>query len=123
MGSRGSDFIKANQVVSDDSMLSETNRTQEDSYESINYDIIKDGKTVGFATIINDANSAYLERIDIEEEFRNKGYGTAALRELSDKYHGIIVAPDNEDAKRLYERLGYESSDDMYDQGYGVYEI
>ena len=103
--------------------LSETRRSQEDSYESINYDIVGDGKTIGYATIINDENEAYLERIDIDEEYRNQGLGTKAILDLSEKYGGLIVAPDNEDARRLYERLGYETSNDMYDQGFGVYEI
>ncbi|MBP5782447.1 MAG: GNAT family N-acetyltransferase [Bacteroidales bacterium] len=104
--------------------LKETRRAQEDSYESINYEITNEnGTVIGHATIINDDNSAYLERIDIDESYRNKGYGTKAIRQLSSEYGGIIVAPDNEDARRLYERLGYESSDDMYDQGFGVYEI
>lgn len=38
----------------------------------------------------------------------------------------IVVAPDNEDAKRLYERIGceYNGNDaDYIDQGYGVYRI
>lgn len=104
-------------------MIKETRRTEEDSYEAISYDIIENGITVGYATIIKDDNSAYCERIDIEEEYRNRGFGTAALYDLSSEFHGIIIAPDNEDARRLYERLGYESSDDMYDQGFGVYEI
>lgn len=103
--------------------LTETHRSQEDSYESINYDIVGDGKTIGYATIINDENDAYLERIDIDEKYRNQGLGTKAILDLSEKYGSIIVAPDNEDAQRLYERLGYESSNDMYDQGFGVYEI
>lgn len=104
-------------------MIKETARTQEDSYEAISFDIIENGVTVGYASVMVDDSSAYCERIDIEEEYRNRGYGTAALRDLSEMFHGIIVAPDNEDAQRLYERIGYETSDDMYDQGFGVYEI
>lgn len=104
-------------------MIKETARNQEDSYEAINFNIIENGITVGYASVMVDDSSAYCERIDIDEEYRNRGYGTAALRDLSEKFHGIIVAPDNEDAQRLYERIGYETSDDMYDQGFGVYEI
>lgn len=104
-------------------MIKETRRTNEDSFEAISFDIIENGITVGYASIMLDDSSAYCERIDIDEEYRNRGYGTAALRDLSEMFHGIIVAPDNEDAQRLYERIGYETSDDMYDQGFGVYEI
>ena len=104
-------------------MLKETRHTYEDTYETINFDIIENSLTVGYVTVIQDSFSAYCERIDIDEPYRNKGYGTSALLALSDMFHGIIVAPDNEDARRLYDRIGRESSDDMYDQGFGVYEI
>ena len=104
-------------------MIKETSRSQEDSYEAINFDIIENNFVVGYASVMVDENSAYCERIDIEEEYRNNGFGTAALYDLSNLFHGIIVAPDNEDAQRLYERIGCGTSDDMYDQGFGVYEI
>ena len=104
-------------------MIRETFRNEEDSYTAIHFDIIENNITVGYATVIHDSSSAYCERIDIEEAYRNRGFGTAALYDLSAMFHGIIVAPDNEDARRLYDRIGYESSDDMYDQGFGVYEI
>ena len=79
--------------------------------------------TVGYCTVISNG-AAYCERIDIDEPFRNCGYGTAALRDLSEMFGGIVVAPDNEDAKRLYDRIGYESYKyDYIDQGFGVYEI
>ena len=104
-------------------MIKETARTQEDSYEAISFDIIENGATVGYASVMADDNSTYCERIDIDEQYRNHGFGTAALEELSRMFGSIIVAPDNEDAKRLYERIGYEFFDDMYDQGFGVYEI
>lgn len=71
-------------------------------------------------------DTAYCERIDIDEEYRNNGYGTSALNELSEMFDGITVAPDNEDAKRLYERIGCESryeNADYIDQGFGVYDI
>lgn len=104
-------------------MLKETSRIIEDSYEAINFDIIENGITIGYATVMVDSKSAYCERIDIDEPYRNHGYGTSALEDLSKMYGSIIVAPDNADAQRLYERIGYEFSDDIYDQGFGVYEI
>ena len=104
-------------------MLIETRRTNEDSYEAISFDIVENGMTVGYASIMKDNRSAYCERIDIDEPYRNRGYGTSALEDLSRMFGSIIVAPDNADAQRLYERIGYEFSDDMYDQGFGVYEI
>ena len=104
-------------------MLKETRRTYEDNYEAISFDIIENGITIGYASIMVDDSSAYCERIDIDEPYRNQGHGTSALLELSRMYSGIIVAPDNADAKRLYDRIGTEIDDEMYDQGFGVYEI
>lgn len=104
-------------------MLKETRRTNEDSYEAISFDIIENGITVGYASVMVDGSSAYCERIDIDEQYRNQGHGSSALLELSRMFGGIIVAPDNADAQRLYDRIGTEINDDMYDQGFGVYEI
>ena len=104
-------------------MITETARTSEDSYDYIAYDITADGVTVGTAAVMADARTAYCERIDIDPEFRNRGHGTAALRDLSDLHSGLIIAPDNPDAARLYRRIGTVSTESIYDQGYGVYEI
>lgn len=106
--------------------LKETRRYENDGYEDINYDILNEnGDVIGWCNIMAD-DTAYCEGIAINKECRNKGYGTSALYELSNIYGGITVAPDNEDAKRLYERIGSESryeNADYIDQGYGVYDI
>lgn len=107
-------------------MLKMTRTFEESSYTAIAFDIIENDQIVGGCSIMVDDNSAYCERIDIDEEYRNRGYGTAAFTELSEMYDGIIVAPDNEDAQRLYDRLGFEYNGedaDYIDQGYGVYRI
>ena len=76
----------------------------------------------------------YVERIDILPEFRNRGIGTEVLKHtLYDTFgwqcRTVIVAPDNADAQRLYERIWSEVIQDTarifgdFDQGYGVYEI
>lgn len=107
-------------------MIRVTHETHEDTYTAVNYDIIQNGTTVGYASVMANDNGAYCERIDIDPEYQRRGYGTAALLELSAVYGGIIVAPDNEDARRLYERIGTEANGvntDIYDQGYGVYKI
>lgn len=103
--------------------------TEEDSYNAYEFDILVDGVKVGAADVMaedEDDEHAYVERIDIFAEYQNNGFGTDALRQLSDKWFGVEIAPDNEDAQRLYERLGEESSwedADYIDQGYGVYRI
>lgn len=106
--------------------LIKTYENEEDSYTNICFDIQVNGVTVGDCSVLVDETSAYCERIDINEDQRNQGYGTAALQELSSEYGDIIVAPDNEDAQRLYDRIGYEYSGedaDYIDQGFGVYRI
>lgn len=100
--------------------------TEEDGYTYDNIAIMLDGKEVGTIGMVASENEPYLERIDIDEEYRNKGIGTDALRLVAEKYGEFLIAPDNEDAKRLYERYGDESSSDnaaYIDQGYGVYSI
>lgn len=72
------------------------------------------------------ADVSACELIVVYDEYRNKGIGTQALEELSSEFCGIVVAPDNENARRLYERLGREwihEDADYIDQGFGVYEI
>lgn len=104
-------------------MLQITQVSDEDMYKVINYHIVEGGRVIGYASVMVDDESAYCERIDIEQEFRNRGYGTAALLAMSAVHGGVIVAPDNEDARRLYERIGTEANADIYDQGHGVYKI
>lgn len=99
---------------------------EDESHKNVMIDIINDGTKVGERSLMVDENSTYCERIDIDEEYRNHGYGTKALYALSDEFGGVIVAPDNEDAQRLYDRIGREYSGedaDYIDQGYGVYMI
>ena len=94
------------------------------------YSIFSDDEEVGSASVstngLNDEN-AYVERIDIYEENRSRGYGSAALKALACDFWKIWLAPDNESAKRLYSRMGKESYDVSFapyvDQGFGVYCI
>lgn len=94
------------------------------------FDIEVDGIIVGGGSMIEDEDSCYLERIDIDEEYRGKGYGTQALYLLRGIYGTYYLAPDNADAKRLYDRVAEEMPQDEYDrwgfaidQGFGVYVI
>ncbi|WDL99694.1 hypothetical protein JC200_23945 (plasmid) [Alicyclobacillus sp. ALC3] len=66
-----------------------------------------------------------MERLDIDEEQRGNGIGTAAIASLSSEYGSIVAAPDNENCKRLFERIGTDVSNEywMVDQGFGVYEV
>lgn len=112
-----------------------------DDAEEYDYHLLEihaDGEVVGAVEVVDhlsdDNDVCYVERIDIDEAFRGKGIGTEVLTStLNDEcgYRYVVVAPDNEDAKRLYERIGEEYSFipycdqdfDYNDQGYGVYVI
>ena len=94
------------------------------------FDIVVDGTIIGGGNIDQDESGAYLERIDIEEEHQGQGHGTKALYEIAEVYGDYYLAPDNEDAQRLYERVAEPMSQEDYDsfgfaidQGFGVYEI
>ncbi len=99
--------------------------SEEESYIDEQYELRLDGETIGWASVMV-SDTAYVERIDIDENYRNRGFGTKMLKDLSSMYGSVAVAPDNEDARRLYERIGEEYEGDDYeyiDQGFGVYEI
>lgn len=92
------------------------------------YDIIADGVKVGACSLIQwDDDSALIERIDIDEAFRGQGIGTKAIHELASLSDSTYIVPDNADAQRLYNRLGFEvdaESDWSYkDVGFGVYKV
>lgn len=81
----------------------------------------------GASVIVYDNGDAYIERIDVDTTYRNCGYGTAMLKQLAAMYGDVYLAPDNDDARRLYARLGDDvtskGSWGYVDQGFGVYAI
>ena len=56
--------------------------------------------------------SVTVEEIYIEEEYRNRGIGTQFFEYMKENVkaarYRIEVEPDNEKAKALYERMGFE---------------
>jgi ribosomal protein S18 acetylase RimI-like enzyme len=95
------------------------------------FDIAVGGVVVGCGSMMEyEDGDRYLERIDVDEEHRGRGYGTGALYALRDLYGTYYLAPDNASAQRLYERVGTQVSSSVYDtfgyaidQGFGVYEV
>ena len=97
------------------------------------FDIVLDETVIGGGSMIvaeTEEDFNYLERLDIDEEHRGQGHGTKALYELLDVYGGYYLTPDNENAKRLYEKVCDEINDTEYDKfgfaidnGYGVYKF
>ena len=92
-----------------------------------NYSISYDKKKIGNVDIKSwDDGSALIDRIDIDEEFRNKGIGSYIISYFSDLYSSCYIVPDNTYAQRLYARLGSETTEYPWyglDQGYGVYKL
>lgn len=89
--------------------------------------IILNGKQVGAVGINIYDDFTLIERLDVDEEYRNKGIGSKIITDIASEFDTTYIVPDNENAKRLYERLGDEVTDDdvveYLDDGYGVYEI
>ncbi|MCM1276040.1 MAG: GNAT family N-acetyltransferase [Lachnospiraceae bacterium] len=103
-----------------------TGTTQEDTYTAETREIRADGETVGYIDLMIDDSFTYCDCISIYARFQNRGIGTEVLRTVSAEFGGLVLAPDNEGARRLYARLGdiwdgYEAG--YIDQGYGVYRV
>lgn len=90
------------------------------------YEITANDMVIGDCTVAVEDDMSICERIDIQPQFRNKGYGTATMQLLSEMYDDIVVAPDNEAAARLFHTIGHEYTEDdasYIEQGYGVFII
>lgn len=91
------------------------------------YDIQANGEKIGEICVkFWDDGSALIERIDIDENQRCKGYGSEAIKMVSTDHDKCFIVPDNIRAAALYERLGSETHDDVWcslDQGFGVYRV
>ena len=87
-------------------------------------DIMSDGVAVGRMTVLRYENGeVHIDRIDIDDEFQGRGFGTAAL----EAFPGAYIVADNARAARLYARLGCEVSPvsdwATLDEGFGVYQL
>ena len=84
------------------------------------FDILENGIVVGGLSICiyddDEEPGTLIDYINVDEQYRNRGYGSRAIMEIADQYGPCYLAPDNEDARRLYERLGEE---DLEDDGWG----
>ncbi len=82
-----------------------------------------DGKKAGYAIVSMKFETevggmaAWIEELFVEEEFRSKGIGSAFFEHLKKELSGkmkrirLEVGDENDGAKQLYKRLGFESLD------------
>lgn len=75
----------------------------------------EDGQVVGVIMGAWDGRRGWLHHLAVAEECRNRGIGTALLLEVEARLKAkgclkvnLLIRRNNADAKRLYERLGYE---------------
>ena len=119
---------KSNDVVA----LKVTRRANIDYGKQENFNVVVGGKVVGSGSvhIFDDSSNdmCYLERLDIDKKYRNKGYGTDVLYKVLDRYGSFYTAPDNRDSKRFIDKVAHELLPHLYqdwgyqiDQGFGVY--
>lgn len=82
-----------------------------------------DGKTAGYAVVSMKFETevggmaAWIEELFVEESFRSKGIGSAFFEHLKKELSGrmkrirLEVGDENDGAKKLYERIGFEPLD------------
>ncbi|MCY1745071.1 GNAT family N-acetyltransferase [Ensifer sp. SL37] len=92
------------------------------------------GNPVGFAmyALDEDDGNYWIYRLMIDSRFQGKGYGRAALLQIINKLSGIPdcscimlgVKPGNDQAIRIYERVGFRLTGDTLDGEFVMkYEI
>ena len=103
------------------------------NYTTYENEILVDDQVIGKAyTIVeydddgDKEEQVYLESIDIDEAFRNKGFGTQAIQMLAKENEFLYFAPTDENNQRLYKRIASDMEEEMsdvpeVDQGFGVY--
>ena len=93
----------------------------------IDFEIFSDGEKAGDVSVkVWDDGSCLIERIDIDEDKRGQGIGSAAIKEIAYDHDKTFIVPDNADAARLYARIGSETSSEVWqslDAGFGAYEV
>ena len=100
------------------------------------YVYLEDEKIIGMAYFFIFEDIAYLGYICVEEELRNKGYGTVILNKIKEEYQGYRIGIDIEEVKQnsgnseervrrrdFYIRNGFATTDIFYSFFFVDYEI
>jgi len=88
--------------------------------------IYQDGQLAGFYWIEERGQVLHLHGLIVKEPFRGQGIGTQVLEMLATRYKRDVttielgVQKSNERARRLYERLGFETVRTLDDLGFVV---
>lgn len=131
-------------------MIKKVKEENYDHYNTIGFEFIIDDVVVGYADVVThfeidpyvnyedydedeerEIEYLYIERIDIEENHRSKGYGAKFIEEIQDEFGSWIdtyAAPDNKGSQRwMEEKMNAELIEDgditNFDQGLGVYKF
>lgn len=86
--------------------------------------IVVEGRDVGLLHVEREPAALFLANVQILPEFQNRGLGSAVVRRVMDEAHTaglplrLQVLKSNRPARRLYERLGLEVTEEgsMHDQ-------
>ena len=87
--------------------------------------IVVDGRDVGLLHVEREIEALFLANLQILPEFQNRGLGSAVVRRVIEEAHAmgvgavrLQVLKSNQPARRLYERLGFEVTQEggMHDQ-------
>lgn len=76
----------------------------------------KDGKVVGYVIAVSQGREGSIQSIAVSPDFRERGVGEALMRSALDHLAGkadrvhLLVAADNEGAKRLYSKLSFKET-------------
>lgn len=108
-------------------MNNKNNKNNENKEEKMNakyFRIKNNGKEIGKIglSFYDDIKAVGIGDFEIYPEFRNKGYGTKAIKGIINKYKNdydkiyCFVDKNNKDAIRLYKRLGKVSDEVTYSQ-------
>jgi len=75
------------------------------------FDILLDGQVIGSAEIKYPEMT--LNNFNILPQYQGKGYGQRAIKQFIDEFGitNLWVSPDNEIAKHIYEKNGFEIDD------------
>ena len=84
----------------------------------IEHDITVDGTKVGIVELCPERRE--ISRLEIFEPYRNKGYGTEAVKALiKNGYTSLWVSSDNYPAQHVYKKCGFvKGKTHMYEMTY-----